>query len=140
MIIAILMSIIFPVFRAQGNESPPDNPPGTQAGLAPGPSSDQGTPVPPTPITPNPVPPAPASPDARIKELEGQLAGKLEELDQAGTRIAALEEEVAKAGKRTGELEGGLKKATQSYRNVLASANPDVLPELLNGDSIESLE
>jgi hypothetical protein len=143
----ILMALVFPVVRAQGSDSKLDNSPGSQAGTPVLPSP--GAPVPLNPVPPDLSAPAGEAPENKNQEtalsqpnsdLEKQLAGKTEELKQAGTRIAALEAEITRSSQHTSELEGGLQKATRSYKNVLAAANPDILPDLLNGDSIEALD
>jgi hypothetical protein len=62
----------------------------------------------------------------KVAELEAALAGKNEELSQAGARLAELEKAAAGAVSR--------------YRAVVVQANPDVLPELISGESIEALD
>jgi hypothetical protein len=73
-------------------------------------------------------PPAARSPDLtqRVVELEAVLAARNEELSKAGARLAELEK--AAAG------------AVSSYKAVIVQANPDVLPELITGQSIEALD
>jgi hypothetical protein len=73
-----------------------------------------------------PAAPPVADPAARISELEGLLAGKTEELTKAGIRLAELEKAAAGAVSR--------------YKAVIVQSNPDVLPELVTGESIEALD
>jgi bisphosphoglycerate-dependent phosphoglycerate mutase len=62
----------------------------------------------------------------RIAELEGLLAGKDEELNKANDRL--------------GKLDDDLKQAVASYKTLIVKSNPDVLPELLSGESITALD
>jgi hypothetical protein len=48
--------------------------------------------------------------------------------------------ELEKITARVERLEGDLKKATGGYRAMLIKENPDILPELINGESIEGLD
>jgi hypothetical protein len=41
---------------------------------------------------------------------------------------------------RLTKLEADLEKATSGYRQMLISNNPDILPELIGGESIEALD
>jgi len=77
---------------------------------------------------------------ARIAELQGLLTGKTEELTKAGKHLAELERTAAEAGDRAGKLDGSLKQAVISYRTLITKANPDVLPEMLTGESVEELD
>ncbi len=63
---------------------------------------------------------------ARITELEGLLAAKTDELSKAGARLADLEKTVAGA--------------VASYRTVIVQSNPDILPDLIAGETIEALD
>jgi len=127
MIMAVLMATIFPVLRIQG-ESPPANPPA-------------GTPVP-----PKPVPlvsgkedtelagskPAPTA-EERVHELETEVSNKT-------SRITELESLAKENGDKVGTLDGSLKKAISSYKALITASNPDILPELISGETIEDLD
>ena len=76
----------------------------------------------------------------RISELEGLLAGKAEELNQASSRLAELEKSVTEANDRLGKLDGSLKQAVAGYRTMMVKSNPEVLPELLSGETMEALD
>jgi hypothetical protein len=45
-----------------------------------------------------------------------------------------------KTSERLAKLEADLNKATAGYRSMLVSQNPEVLPELIRGESIEELD
>jgi len=48
--------------------------------------------------------------------------------------------QMAAINDRLARLEAELKKATDGYRLLLIEKNPDILPELINGESIAALE
>ncbi len=62
----------------------------------------------------------------RLAELEGLLARKSEELNKANDLLA--------------KVDADLKQAVAGYRTMLAKTNPDVLPELLGGETIAALD
>jgi hypothetical protein len=62
--------------------------------------------------------------DSSIKN--GEEVKEQTEIEQIKTRLA--------------KLEGDLEKAISGYRLMLISQNPDILPELVQGESIEALE
>ena len=95
---------------------------------------------------------------AGVTELKTQIAQKEEELIQVGNRVTELEQELASRNEdiaaleqsRT-ELEEGLSsvsdslaEAVASYKAVVVERNPEVMEELISGDTIgainESLE
>jgi uncharacterized coiled-coil protein SlyX len=85
--------------------------------------------------------------------LESLLAQKDDELARSNTRIAELEQAVsdrdsdlASLQQSMAELEekltatsNSLTEAVTSYRDVIVRTNPDIVEELINGDTIESL-
>jgi hypothetical protein len=77
---------------------------------------------------------------ARITELQGLLIGKTEELTKAAQRLAELENTVTEANERASKMEGSLKQSVKSYKTLITAANPDVLPEMLAGESVEELD
>ncbi len=91
--------------------------------------------------------------EARVAELESLLAQKDEELSKANARFVELEQAVAgkeneiAALKQTGaELEeklattsNSLAEAVASYKTTVVQANPEVIEELITGDTIESI-
>ena len=83
-------------------------------------------------------PPGGEEPD-RLPELEGLLARKDEELAEAGQRIAALEQAAAESETRLAAVSCSLAEAVEGYRALLVKAHPEVLEELITGDSIESI-
>ena len=90
---------------------------------------------------------------ARIAELEDLVAEKDEELKSRGIRIIELEQMVADRDSETADLKqsiaesdealanvkDSLAQAVSSYRALVVQANPDVLDELVTGDSIEAI-
>jgi hypothetical protein len=74
------------------------------------------------------------SPPGNPKAAEQPPSGELD------PRLAELEEAFTLAGERLGKLDGSLKQAVASYRALVIRSNPDVLPELITGESIEELD
>jgi hypothetical protein len=62
------------------------------------------------------------------------------QLEQAQTRIQELERLIANSDQLVLRKEQELKQAVASYRTTLAKENPDILPELLSGETIEALD
>ncbi len=87
----------------------------------------------------------------RIAELEGRLAQKDEELSRASARIveleqavsnldsevAGLKQAVAESGEKLTASNRSLAEAVASYKTLVAQLNPEVLEELITGDTIE---
>ncbi len=70
---------------------------------------------------------------ARVLELEALVAEKDEEVVKANARVSALEQVV-------GEFDGKLAEAVASYRALAVETNPQVLEELITGDTIEDIK
>ncbi len=70
--------------------------------------------------------------NARIAELEGAV------LDR-DSDIASLQQFMAGLEERLAVTNDSLVEAVTSYRNMIAQANPDIVEELINGDTIEAL-
>ena len=89
----------------------------------------------------------------RISELEDLLAQKDEELTKANTRIIELEQAVASLDNEVASLKQAvaeseekltginqsLTDAVASYKALVAQFNPEVLEELITGDTIEAI-
>jgi len=75
----------------------------------------------------------------RITELEGLVAQKDEELTKANARITELEQAVAKSDEKLTTLKNSLAEAVAGYKAIVVQANPEVLEELVIGDTIESI-
>ncbi len=89
----------------------------------------------------------------RVSELEGLIAQKDEELTKANARIIELEQAVAKLDKEVASLKQAvaeseekltginqsLTEAVASYKSMVVQANPEVLEELITGDTIEAI-
>ena len=86
-------------------------------------------------------------------ELESLVAQKTEELARANARLVELEQVVAgkdseiagleqtrdELGGRLTVLNNSLAEAVASYKSVVVQANPEVVEELISGDTIESI-
>ena len=75
----------------------------------------------------------------RIAELEGLVAQKEEELAKAIARISELEQAVAEAEEKIATTNNSMAEAVASYKTMLIQTNPEVLEELISGDTIESI-
>ena len=75
----------------------------------------------------------PADPQARITELENQLA-------ERDKRITALEAGAATVQAELMTARTGLGQAVASYKTLVSQSNPEVLAELISGDSIDALD
>lgn len=76
---------------------------------------------------------------SRITELEGLVAQKDEELTKANARITELEQAVAESDEKLTTINNSLAEAVASYKATVVQANPEVLEELIIGDTIESI-
>ena len=90
----------------------------------------------------------------RVTELESLVTQKDEELTEAGARISGLEQavadkdsDIAALKQAQDELEGKLSatsetltEAVASYRALAIQTNPEVMEELVSGDTIEAIE
>ena len=86
-------------------------------------------------------------------DLEALMAQKNEELAWANARVAELEEAVldkdsdiaslqqfmAELEERLAATSDSLVKTVNCYRDMIVQANPDIVEELISGDTIESL-
>jgi len=89
----------------------------------------------------------------RVTELEGLIAQKDEELAKANARIikleqavtnldsevASLKQAVAESGEKLTTINHSLVEAVASYKALVAQLNPEVLEELIAGDTIEAI-
>jgi hypothetical protein len=97
------------------------------------------------PQSSSPVAPIPSTidPSVRIADLEKALVRitQLEtEVSRIGTTNAGLAESMAKKKDQIATLDGSLKQAVVSYQTLITRSNPDVLPEMLVGDTIAALD
>jgi len=88
-----------------------------------------------------------------VTELESLVAQKDEELARANARLIELEQAIAEreseiAGlkqtrdeleERLTSLDNSLAEAVGSYKTMVVQANPEVIEELIGGDTIESI-
>ena len=77
--------------------------------------------------------------ESRLTELEGLLAQKDEELAKTNDRITELEGAVAESEEKLTTISSSLAEAVASYRAVVTESHPEVLEELITGDSIEAI-
>jgi len=69
---------------------------------------------------------------ARVSELEGEVAGK-------DSNIVSLRGSQAELEERLSALNNSLAEAMASYKAMVIQANPEVMEELIIGDTIESI-
>jgi len=77
--------------------------------------------------------------ESRLTELEGLLAQKDEELAKAGDRITELERAAAESEEKLTTISSSLAEAVASYRAAVVESHPEVLEELVTGDSVEAI-
>ena len=96
--------------------------------------------------------PSPSA-EAKMTEMEGLLAQREEELNRANARLIELEQVVAtKDGEitdlkqaqggleeRLTALNGSLAEAVASYKDMVLRSNPEVVEELISGDTVEAI-
>ena len=89
----------------------------------------------------------------RVAELEGLIAQKNEELTKANARIIELEQTVvnldsevatlkqaaAESEEKLTSVNHSLAEAVTSYKALVAQFNPEVLEELITGDTIKAI-
>ena len=74
-----------------------------------------------------------------ITELEGLVAQKDEELTKTNARITELEQAVAESEEKLTTLRNSLAEAVAGYKAMVVQANPEVLEELVTGDTVDSI-
>ena len=91
--------------------------------------------------------------EARVAELEGLLAKKGEELGKAEAQIAELEQTVAdndnelvalkqtmvESEEKLATINNSLTEAVASYKALVIKSNPEVLEQLVTGDTIDDI-
>jgi chromosome segregation ATPase len=70
--------------------------------------------------------------NARVTELEEVVSGR-------DSDIAVLEQSINELEEKLTTANDSLTEAVSSYRNMIVQTNPDILEELIIGDTIESL-
>ena len=80
-----------------------------------------------------------AGSEARVTELESLVAQKDEELGLANTRITEFEQAVAGKDSDIANLKQSLADSVASYKAAIVQSNPEVLAELISGDTIETV-
>ena len=88
-----------------------------------------------------------------VAELESSVAQKDEELTKANARLIELEQVVAsrdseiatlkqaeaESGEKLTTLSNSLAESVATYKTMVVQANPEVIEELITGDTIESI-
>lgn len=74
-----------------------------------------------------------------ITELEGLVAQKDEELTKTNARITELEQAVAESEEKLTTIQNSLAEAVAGYKAMVVQANPEVLEELVTGDTVDSI-
>jgi len=75
--------------------------------------------------------------ESRLTELEGLLAQKDGELTKANARIGELEQAVAESEEKLTTISNSLAEAVASYQALVVESHPEVLEELITGDTVE---
>jgi lipopolysaccharide biosynthesis regulator YciM len=89
--------------------------------------------------------PAPENPpitdhDERISLMEGILMERDAELKEARKKLAEMEQQNTVNSERLEKLDESFKKAVDNYREIVISANRQILPELISGESVEEIQ
>lgn len=76
---------------------------------------------------------------AKIAELESLLTERDEKLGLAYARVTELEQIAAGLDEKLTKAGDALSQAIASYRALVTESNPDIIQELITGDSIEEI-
>jgi len=71
--------------------------------------------------------------EATIDELQEALASR-------DTEIAGLKQTITEAEEKLTQINDSLAQTVASYRELVAAAHPEIPPELITGDSVESID
>ena len=71
--------------------------------------------------------------ETTIGELEEALASR-------DTEIAGLKQTITEAEEKLTQINDSLSQAVASYRELVVAAHPEIPPELITGDSVESID
>ncbi len=77
--------------------------------------------------------------EGKLTEIEGLLAQKDEELAKANDRIAELEQAVVESEAKLTTTSDSLAEAVAGYRALVVESHPEVLEELISGDTVGSI-
>lgn len=70
--------------------------------------------------------------DAAIAKLQETLAGR-------DSEMAAMKQSLDDATRQLKDMSAALPRAVAAYKEVVAQANPGILAEMINGDTIEAI-
>jgi chromosome segregation ATPase len=74
---------------------------------------------------------------AQLQEQHSQLSASLRE---AEAQLAARDEELATLREQVETLQASLKAAASKYRSALLASQPEVPPDLVNGETVEEVD
>jgi chromosome segregation ATPase len=74
---------------------------------------------------------------AQLREEQSQLSASLSE---AQAQLAARDEEMAALRQEVEALQASLKAAASKYRDALLASQPEVPPDLVNGETVEEVD
>jgi archaellum component FlaC len=78
---------------------------------------------------------------SRELEAKGAAVGELEEtLAARDAEVAELKQTIAGSEDKLAHIDELLSRAVASYRELVTAANPEIPPELITGDSVESVD
>jgi len=72
-------------------------------------------------------------------EIGSDPAAAEQETERLSGRVDELEKTLADRESEIISLKNGLKESVESYRSLVMESNPDILPEMIGGDSVEAL-
>jgi chromosome segregation ATPase len=78
--------------------------------------------------------------DSRLSEAESRIAGLEEVIADKDSEVATLNQAMAEMEEALKNVSNSLAQAVASYRALVVEANPDVLDELITGESIEEID
>jgi hypothetical protein len=77
-----------------------------------------------------------------IKKLfcRNKISSKEVRQQEENRQMQEINQVLRKTSERLARLEAELSKATAGYRSMLINQNPEILPELINGENTEALD
>ena len=77
--------------------------------------------------------------EARLSEAGARITGLEQMTAERDSEVAALKHSLVSSGETLDSVKNSLAQAVSSYRALVVQANPDVLDELVAGDSVEAV-
>jgi chromosome segregation ATPase len=78
--------------------------------------------------------------NVELKARERTIGELQEALTARDTEIAGLKQTIAEAERKLAQINDSLSQAVASYRELVVAAHPEIPPELIAGDSVESVD